>query len=193
MSDFTACLPRPPWRRHGAESSIQIRIYSCCAKMSGTGVTQPKSRRGRVGSKPVDDYSTEKPFADSRRMWSVSAPKEMRDHVDHLEPLKPSGLDKGLNLAGIVVVEVRFDSTGQIACARAKSGHPIAISAAMTAIKKWTFKPVVSGGVAKGGCGAISIKYRLRDQARAARPNYSEHPVLMWGTTAGSAVSRGAS
>ena len=94
---------------------------------------------------------------------------EMRDHVDHLEPLKPSGLDKGLNLAGIVVVEVRFGATGKVACARAKSGHPIAISAAMRAVQKWTFKPVESGGVARGGCGSISIKYRLRDQGSSTK------------------------
>lgn len=43
--------------------------------MSGTGVTQPKSRRGRVGSKPVDDYSTEKPFADEVRIESCFAPE----------------------------------------------------------------------------------------------------------------------
>jgi hypothetical protein len=90
--------------------------------------------------------------------------KEMRDHVDHVEPLKPSGLDKGLNLAGIVVVEIRFEPSGKVACARAESGHPIAISAAMEAVPKWTFKPLVSSGVAKGGCGRITIKYRLRDQ-----------------------------
>ena len=95
--------------------------------------------------------------------------KEMRDHLDHLEPLKPSGLDKGLNLAGIVVVEVRFDSVGKVDCARAKSGHPIAISAALTAIKKWTFRPVVSGGVAKSGCGSVTIKYRLRDQGSSTK------------------------
>jgi TonB family protein len=95
--------------------------------------------------------------------------KGMRDHVDRLEPLKPSGLDKGLNLAGIVVVEVRFDSAGKVDCARAKSGHPIAISAALTAIKKWTFKPIVSGGVANGGCGVITIKYRLRDQGSSTK------------------------
>src|SRR5947207_316691 len=67
--------------------------------------------------------------------------KQMRDHVDRIEPLKPSGLDKGLNLAGVVVVEVRFESTGKVVCARAKSGHPIAVSAAMEAVPKWTFKP----------------------------------------------------
>lgn len=95
--------------------------------------------------------------------------KEMRDHVDHVEPLKPSVLDKGLNLAGTVVVEVRFDASGKVACARAKSGHPIAISAAMEAVQKWTFKPLVSSGVAKGGCGLIRIKYRLRDQGSSTK------------------------
>ena len=88
----------------------------------------------------------------------------MRDHVDHVEPLKPTGLDKGLNLAGIVVVEIRFDPSGAVAYARAKSGHPIAVAAAMEAARKWTFKPLISNGVAKPGYGRITIKYRLRDQ-----------------------------
>lgn len=90
--------------------------------------------------------------------------KDMRDHVEHIEPLKPSGLHKSLNLAGTVVVEIRFKSTGKVACVRAKSGHPIAISAAMEAVPKWTFKPVRSKGAAKAGCGQITIKYRLSDE-----------------------------
>lgn len=89
--------------------------------------------------------------------------KEMRDHVDHVEPLQPSGLGTGLKLTGTVVVEVRFGPDGKVACARAKSGHPIAISAAMAALPKWTFKPLISKGVPKSGCGRITIKYRLRD------------------------------
>jgi len=90
--------------------------------------------------------------------------KEMRSHVDHIEPLQPSGLGKGLNLAGTVVVEIRFGADGKVQCSRAKSGHPIAISAAMEAIPKWTFKPVVSSGAPKAGCGRLTIKYKLRDQ-----------------------------
>lgn len=92
------------------------------------------------------------------------SPKEMRNQVDHIEPLKPSGLGKGLNLAGTVVVEIRFEAGGKVTCVRARSGHPIAISAAIEAVPKWTFKPVVSNGVAKAGCGRITIKYRLRDK-----------------------------
>jgi len=95
--------------------------------------------------------------------------KQMRDHVEHAEPLKPSGLDKGLNLAGVVVIEVRFDASGKVACASAKSGNPIAISAAMEAVRKWTFKPLMSNGVAKGGCGRVTIKYRLRDQGSSTQ------------------------
>ena len=90
--------------------------------------------------------------------------KEMRGHVDHIEPLQPSGLGKGLNLAGTLVLEVRFGPDGKVSCSRAKSGHPIAISAAMQAIPKWTFKPVASTGAPKAGCGRLTIKYRLRDQ-----------------------------
>src|SRR5262245_1914638 len=56
--------------------------------------------------------------------------KEIRAHVVHIEPLQPSGLGKGLKLAGTVVVDVRFGPDGKVACARARSGHPIAISAA---------------------------------------------------------------
>ena len=90
--------------------------------------------------------------------------KEMRDHVDHMEPLQPSGLGKGLNLSGTVVVEIRFGSDGKVACSQFRSGHPIAIAAATEAVPKWTFKPLVSNGVAKVACGRITIKYRLRDQ-----------------------------
>ena len=90
--------------------------------------------------------------------------KDMREHADHIQPLKPSGLEKGLNLSGIVVMEIRFEISGRVECTCAKSGHPIAISAAMEAVPKWTFKPLVSNGVPKAGCGRITIKYRLRDQ-----------------------------
>src|SRR5437879_982784 len=60
--------------------------------------------------------------------------KEMRAHVARIEPLRPSGLGTGLHVAGTLAVEVRFAPDGKVACARAASGHPIAISAAMEAL-----------------------------------------------------------
>ena len=90
--------------------------------------------------------------------------REMRDQIEHVEPLKPSGLGRGLNLAGTVVVELRFDPDGKVACFRALGGRPIAVAAAMEAVRKWTFKPLMANGVARAGCGRLTIKYRLRDQ-----------------------------
>src|SRR5260370_32970687 len=87
--------------------------------------------------------------------------KEMRDRVDHIEPLKPSGLDKGLNLAGVVVMEIRFESSGKVVCARAKSGHPIAVSAAMEAVPQLTFKTSASNGGPEAGAAQFEIYYRL--------------------------------
>ncbi len=89
--------------------------------------------------------------------------KEMRLQVNHIEPLRPSGLDKDLNIAGTVVIAVRFQPDGRVDCAHAESGNPIAISAALEAIRKWSFKPLLLNGVAQAGCGRVTIKYRLRD------------------------------
>lgn len=91
--------------------------------------------------------------------------KEMRNYVDHLEPLKPPGMGaKGVRGSGVVRLEIWFDPTGKVSRTRAIWGHPIALSAAMRAVPKWTFKPVVKGGVKKAGCGVVTIKYRFRDR-----------------------------
>ncbi len=97
------------------------------------------------------------------------SPREMRAQTDHVEPLRPSGLGKGVNISGTVVLEVRFEPEGKVGCARAKSGHPIAIAAAMEAIRKWTFKPLTLSGAGKAGCGQITIKYRLRDRGSTTK------------------------
>ena len=97
------------------------------------------------------------------------SPQEMRSRVDHVEALRPSGLGKDVNISGRVVLEVRFEPGGKVECARATSGHPIAIAAAMEAIRKWTFKPLTSDGAGKSGCGQVTIKYRLRDRGSTTK------------------------
>jgi TonB family protein len=116
--------------------------------------------------------------------------KEMRAQVDHVEPLQPSGLGTGLKLTGTVLVEVRFGPDGKVACARAKSGHPIAISAAMEALPKWTFKPLISKGVPKSGCGRITIKYRLRDHGSRTELGEVRGSAIRYRAASGGAISR---
>ena len=90
--------------------------------------------------------------------------REMRGYVRHFEPLKPPGLGKGLNISGEVVFEIRFGPDGKVKCVKPTSGHPMAISAAMEGFPKWRFRPVVQNGIAKDGCGPITVAYRIRDK-----------------------------
>jgi hypothetical protein len=96
-------------------------------------------------------------------------PDQIRDRVRHIEPLRPSGLDKGLKLVGTLVVEVRIDADGKVECANAIEGNPIAISAAMLALPKWTFKTFVKNGPPRPACGRLKIRYRLSDKASSTK------------------------
>lgn len=134
---------------------MMMRVFAILLLISGVGVAQDGDTCCKCEAHSPSEHSGGAICLTDR---------EMRSHVDHIEPLQPSGLGTGLNLSGTVVMEIRLDPNGKVACARAKSGHPIAISAAMQAIPKWTFKPVLSNGVRKAGCGRITIKYSLRDR-----------------------------
>ena len=96
-------------------------------------------------------------------------PAEMRDHVGHLEPLAPTGLDLGRTLGGVLVLEIRFDRDGKVECVRVKSGHPIAAAAAVDAVQKWTFKPALSNGEPTSACGTVVISYQLSDKGSWTR------------------------
>ena len=96
-------------------------------------------------------------------------PGQIRAQVDHLEPLLPSGLDRSLNISGIVIADVKFGTDGKVECVRARQGNPIAIAAAMVALPKWTFKPLIYGGARKQGCGTLTIKYRLSNGRSSTR------------------------
>ena len=86
--------------------------------------------------------------------------KQMRDHVDHIEPIKTPGLMNGRG-RGILRLAILFDSTGRASSIRWKCGSPLLTGVAIEAIRKWTFKPVLANGVKKAGCGIITIKYRV--------------------------------
>ncbi len=81
--------------------------------------------------------------------------------VRHIEPLHATGLDKDLNLAGTVVIEVKIGASGQIECAHAVQGNPIAVSAAMRALPKWTFSPSTKDETSRSSCGRLRIRFRL--------------------------------
>jgi hypothetical protein len=97
------------------------------------------------------------------------SPDQIRGLVRHIEPLRPSGLDKKLKLIGTLIIEVGLDADGKVECTRAMDGNPIAMSAAMLALPKWTFKPFVQGGKPRSSCGRLQIRYRLSNKGSSTK------------------------
>jgi len=95
--------------------------------------------------------------------------QDMRAHVNHFEPLHPPGLDRQLNISGIVEIEVRYDPNGKIECFRTITGHPIAIAAAIESLDKWSFKPAKMDGIPTWCCGRIVIEYSFRNGNSTSR------------------------
>ena len=93
--------------------------------------------------------------------------------VRRIEPLQPTGLDKDLALAGTLVIEVRIDPNGQVECAHAVGGNPIAVSAAMRALPKWTFSPSTNSGISRSSCGRLKIRFRLSSHGSSTK-------LLLW-------------
>ncbi len=65
------------------------------------------------------------------------------------------------HLRGEVKVDIRIDERGNLACAHAVSGHPIAIASAMTAIQGWKFKPFHRDGKNIPILGHLTIPYNV--------------------------------
>lgn len=63
------------------------------------------------------------------------------------------------HLRGEVVLDLLIDEQGHVACARAISGHPIAIASAMASIQTWRFKPFVQRNKGIAVFGHLTIPY----------------------------------
>src|SRR5437763_1382325 len=87
--------------------------------------------------------------------------KQMRSHVAHVVPLKLG--EPHAAARGTLVLRVRFESDGTVACLKAISGHPLVIASAMEVVPKWRFRAVQKKDKKYGGCGVIRVKYRLSD------------------------------
>jgi TonB family protein len=77
-------------------------------------------------------------------------------------------LDRG-RLHGVINVDVLIDARGNVACALAISGHPIAIASAMSAIRTWRFKPFTQDAQAIPVFGHLVIPYDTRQVGRGER------------------------
>jgi len=74
-------------------------------------------------------------------------------------------LDGG-RLHGFVNVDIQIDARGNVACALAISGHPIAIASALSAVRTWRFKPFTQYAKAVPVFGHLVIAYDTRHVSR---------------------------
>jgi hypothetical protein len=91
----------------------------------------------------------------------------MSEHALHVE-MEPDRMGNHSNYRGVAVFQVGFDEKGRATGATAISGHPLGISHLMAAVSKWRFKPVIANGVKKKGCGKLSVKFVMKENAPSA-------------------------
>jgi hypothetical protein len=74
------------------------------------------------------------------------------------------------NLHGDVEVELALDASGEVACVRAVSGHPIGIASVVAAVPKWRFRAFRRCGKPRPVLGRMTVAYDFRGGANAAPP-----------------------
>ena len=92
---------------------------------------------------------------------------EMSKHVIHVE-MEPDNMGNHANYHGVAVFQVGFDERGRVTGADAISGQPLGISHLMATVSNWKFKPVVVNGTKKKGCGKLSVRFAMRENAPSA-------------------------
>ena len=60
---------------------------------------------------------------------------------------------------GDVVVRIHSDTHGMLRSARAVSGHPLKIAAAIAAVRKWKFRPLIERRKARTVTGIVTVRF----------------------------------
>ncbi len=67
--------------------------------------------------------------------------------------------ERGMHIKGNVVVKITIDEKGDIVSARAICGHPLKMSCAVSAVRKWEFHAYVTKGKAKKISGIVTVPF----------------------------------
>ena len=97
------------------------------------------------------------------------SPEEARQHiVKRVEPAYPSDAEMA-RIQGKTVVRVTIDENGNVTEAKAISGHPLLVKAALTAAKQWKFQPFTQGVEAIPVSSTVQIDFWLGPGAAQQR------------------------
>lgn len=80
--------------------------------------------------------------------------------IRRVEPTYPEAA-KAAQITGAVVVEIEIDKEGNVAAARAISGHPLLRAAGVEAARQWQFEPTIVEGKAVKVIGSLTFNFSL--------------------------------
>ena len=105
---------------------------------------------------------------------------------NRVQPVYPA-IARAAGATGPVEVEVTVDEGGNVASARAVSGHPLLQQAAVDAARQWTFKPTTLKGEPVKVAGIISFNFMLsgKDVVEVAPGAGAPPPAMMRTRTPG--------
>ena len=67
---------------------------------------------------------------------------------------------KACSCSGTVIIAVKVNAEGKVACARKINGHPIFEAALMEAAKQWSFKPLKKDGKPVAFAGLLAFTFK---------------------------------
>jgi hypothetical protein len=117
--------------------------------------------------------------------WRKSCPcsenlteSQMCTSVKHIEMAPSQG--NHVNIHGDAVIDLVVGKNGIVQCAKAVSGHPIALAQLIGRVQKWRFKPLVMDNIARSFCGRLSVKFNIVDNRSTLEvvgpANDKQHP-----------------
>ena len=87
-----------------------------------------------------------------------SSTEMMKSIIDKQSVERPGSLGKN-KIRGVAIIQVVVDKTGKVICTRSITGNPIGITAALTSLRTWIFRPYIVDGRPKSIVGTLSIPY----------------------------------
>lgn len=137
----------------------------------GPGIPGMPSQTGRDGSsrnviaeppKPDPPRPTPRSTEPDNKPLRVSSIVLQGKVIERRVPVYPE-LVRRMRLQGDVAVEVMISPEGRVESARAMSGHPMLITAAVDAARGWRFGPTLLNGVPVRVTGVITFVFKLNE------------------------------
>jgi protein TonB len=120
---------------------------------SGNAITDPP--RPPDPPKPSRAPEKAKPLLVSSTVLQGNA-------IERVVPVYPE-LPRRIGLKGEVSIEVIISPEGQVESARVVSGHPMLVSSARDAARRWRFQPTYLNGVPVRVTGVITFVFKLNE------------------------------